>query len=181
MRIYVDLDETLIANDVDPWSGIVRRIYARPGAHEFLSHLQSYGQVWLLTRAEMGHVDRALQKLGDAAELLKGIISREDLTTIYDQVEAILEAPISDTSKLGLLSRVKPLFPRGIIFDNDEPYSDSYWIKTKAVGVGFDQWIEVDPFTVEGPDLGGLERAFSKFLSCCAGRPMQLSGVHAYA
>lgn len=173
----MDLDQTLVTSEIDPYTGEVKRIYPRPGVHEFLSHLAPYGPVFILTKASRPHLERALRKLGPSARLVKGSVTREDMEPVEERLEAILTAPISDASKRVLLRQVEPIFPKGIIFDNEPPYTDGYLLKTSAVGVGYDEWIQVEPFDLEVPDLGGLERAFSKFISMRPG--FSLKGAHA--
>lgn len=164
-RIYVDLDQTLITSDIDQWTGEVKRIYPRVGVQEFLEHLAPFGQIWILTKATRPHLERAMRKLGpDVAKLVSGAITREDMEPVEDKVEAILTAPISSASKRALMLQVKPIFPRGVIFDNEPAGDQSYILKTTVVGAGPSEWIEVEPFDIGVPDLGGLERAFSKFL-----------------
>lgn len=178
MRIYVDLDNTLVASDIDPYTGDVKKIYPRPGAYEFLSHLAPYGPIKILTKAMRSHLERALRKLGPAAaKLVKGAITREDMRPVEDRLEAILTAPISDESKQVLIHEIEPIYPKGVIFDNEPPYTDGYLLKTAVVGVSFDEWVEVEPFDVDVPDMGGLEQAFSKFLERYPG--FSLKGVYA--
>jgi hypothetical protein len=177
VRIYVDLDDTLVTSEIDPYTGAVRRIFPRPDAHEFLANLSRHGSIRILTRAGSVHAERAVRKLGTAAKFVKGVITREDMAAVEDKIEAILTAPISDESKNVLLSKVKPLYPKGVIFDNDEAWSDTFLLKTTAVGVGFDEWIKVDPFDLDVQDLGKLEKAYLDFLSRLD--MLTLKGIHA--
>lgn len=179
MRIYVDLDDTLVTSEIDPQTGFATRIHPRPGAYEFLEHLSEFGPVRILTRAQRGHANLALSKLGEAAGFITETITRDQMGPVEDQLEAIFSAPISEESKRVLVRKVKPIFPKGVIFDNDEPWSDGYLLKTKSTGAGFDEWIQVEPFDLETPDLGGLEKAFSKFLERRPG--LSLGRVHAHA
>ena len=177
MRIYVDLDDTLVTSEIDPDTGFARRIFPRPGVFEFLSNLRTHGPIRILTRAERSHADRAIRKLGPAAGFVKEMITREDLEPVEDRVEAILEAPISTESKNVLMKEVGAILPKGVIFDNEDPYTDAYFVKTKAVGVGLGEWIQVEQFSLDLPDLGGLERAYAGFLERLP--HLSMKGVHA--
>lgn len=162
-KIYVDLDDTLVTSEIDPWRGTVRRIYPRRDAADFLNSLSLYGPVTILTRAEVGHAEDALRKLGDAESLVHDVVTLEDLQPVEDQVQAIMEAPISNTRKLALLGRIRPILPRGWIFDDQPVASDSYYVKSKATGSYEYDWIRVEPFTLDHPDARGLRKAFLAF------------------
>ncbi len=113
--IYVDLDDTLIHPTKD-------RIHPRPGAAEFLRQLAGHGKVYILSHALRSHVEAALPALGGGAEYISGIFTREDLQPVIDQ--------------LNLLSPtyIQPLFPPGVIFDDQPVGSPYHLIKSTAPG-----------------------------------------------
>lgn len=179
MRIYVDLDDTLVTSEFDLLGNVVK-IYPRPGAERFLSSLSSHGPVTLLTRAGKSHVVKALGRLGPAAtSYIKRVLDQASLQPIEDRLETILMAPISDKAKFTAIANIKPIFPPGIVFDDQRIESESYVIKTKAVGIGAENWIEVDPFDLEVPDMDGLKRAYFEFLKREADSSLTLGAIRA--
>lgn len=179
MKIYVDLDDTLVTSELD-FEGDVKKIYPRPGAERFLASVSSHGPVTLLTRADKTHVVRALGRLGPAAtSYIKKVLDRRSLEPIEEKLEMIWKAPISDKAKFSSVANIKPLFPPGIAFDDQLIGSESYIIKTKAVGIGAENWIEVEPFTLEVPDLDGLKRAYFEFLRRMAENSFTLGAIRA--
>lgn len=172
MRIYTDLDETLIGNVVGP-DGNVLKIYPRPGAGWFLRSLANHGDVWMLTAAERGHAERALRKLGPEAKYLKGVLSREDMKPVEEQIAVVLETPgLSDEVRLELWDEIKPIAPPGIMFDDFPVGSSMYALKSKSLGIDEDQWVQVEPYRVGVPDRHGLKRAYSEFLARFGGQEL---------
>jgi NLI interacting factor-like phosphatase len=166
MRIYLDLDETLIGNVTDP-SGNVIEIYPRPGAPWFIRTMSQHGDLWLLTAAAREHAKRALRKLGPEARRFKGIITREDLEPVEKQIDVVLGSPeISDDVRMELWDQIKPIAPPGVMFD-DFPVGPNkmYAMKSRAIGINDDHWIQVDGYYPGLPDQQGLKRAYSEFLS----------------
>jgi NLI interacting factor-like phosphatase len=164
MRIYLDLDETLIGNVVDP-AGNVLEIYPRPGARWFIRTMANHGDVWMLTAAAQEHAKRALRKLSPESRLFRGVISREDLEPIEKQIDIVLGTPgLSEEDRLELWEQIKPIAPPGVIFDDFPVGSKMYAMKSKAVGIDDSRWIQVDPYVPGIPDHQGLKRAYSEFL-----------------
>lgn len=165
MRIYLDLDETLIGNLVDP-DGNVREIFPRPGAAWFIRTMSHHGDVWLLTAAAKEHAKRALRKLGPEAKRFKGIITREDLEPIEEQLDVVLKSPgISDEVRMELWDQIKPIAKPGIMFDDFPVGSKMYVMKSKAIGINEDHWIQVEGYYPGSPDRQGLRHAYSEFVS----------------
>jgi len=165
MRIYTDLDETLVGNILDGEGNSVA-IVPRPGAQWFLRTLSNHGDVWLITWATMQHAREALGKLGREARLLKGIITRESMKPVVEQIEVVTETPgLTDEQRATLWNEIMPIAEPGVVFD-DFPVGSSLWgIKSRAVGINEDKWIQVDPFLPGTPDQQGLKRAYSEFVA----------------
>ena len=141
--VYVDLDATLIHPTKD-------RIYPRPGAAEFLRQLAGHGEVFILSHAMLVHVEEALPTLGVGAEYISGIFTREDLQPVIDQLHL-------------RRTDIQPLFPPGVIFD-DQPIGSSYHlIKSTALGIGDDLWIQVPAYNRVNPHDTALKAAYKKF------------------
>lgn len=163
MRIYTDLDETLIGNVVTP-EGQITKIMVRPNAHWFLKNLASQGDLWLLTLGTRGHADDAMRALRPASRLFKGIIAREDLVPIEEQLLVILETPgLTMLDQEALLGEIKPIAPPGIIFDDYSFGSEIGLLKSKAIGIDSQQWIRVEAYGPGKPDRDGLKKAYAKY------------------
>ena len=165
MRLYVDLDETLVGNVLNS-KGEVIDIIPRPGAQWFLRTLSQHGSLWLITAAGSEHAKQALQKLGEERKLFRGIITRETMKPIEEQIEVVLETPgLTDEQRLTLWGEIKPIAKPGIVFD-DFPVGSSLWaMKSKAVGIDEDKWINVEPYFPGSVDRQGLKRAYSEFVA----------------
>lgn len=164
MRIYVDLDETLIANVLDR-SGNSVKIIPRPGVGWFLRSLSYHGDVWLLTAANRAHAKGALRKLGPDAKHFKGILTREDMKPIEEQLD-VLETPgLSDEVRLELWNSIIPIAPPGVMFDDFEVGSSMWAMKSKAIGISEDEarWIQVEAYLPGSPDREGLKKAYAEF------------------
>ena len=166
MRIYSDLDNVLINPVEDAATREVISIVPRHDVDWFLRELSKDGEVWILTAAERAHADRALEVLGDLAlPYIAGILSAEDLYPAWVQVDMILGTEgLTDQDRAELLAQVPPVAPQGVIFDDWPLRSKLYYVKTSAVGVGPESWIEVEPFSVSSPDRGGLRRAHADYV-----------------
>ncbi len=166
MRIYVDLDETLVGNILDADGNSVG-IVPRPGAQWFLRTMANHGSLWLITAATAEHARQALKKLGREAKLFKGIITRETMKPVAEQIEVVLETPgLTDEQRLTLWKEIMPIAEPGIVFD-DFPVGSSLWaMKSKSIGMeDEDKWIAVAPYFPGSPDQQGLKRAYSEFIS----------------
>ena len=166
MRLYVDLDETLIANVVR--GNDVVDILPRPGVGWFLRTLAQHGDLWLLTAAHSSHAERALKKIGIGAKRFKGILTREDLEPVQEQIAVVLETPgLTDDQRLALWNDIKPIANPGIMFD-DFPVGSPMWaMKSKAIGISEqeDKWIQVEPYYPGKLDRQGLKNAYSEFVA----------------
>lgn len=164
MRIYLDLDETLIGNVVDPL-GNVLEVHPRPSAPWFIRTMANHGDLWLLTAANRAHAKRALRKLGPEAKRFKGILTYEDLKPVEDQIKLILQTPgVSDEVRMELWETIKPIAPPGIMFDDFEVGSGMFLLKSKALGIDANRWIQVEPYILGFPDHQGLKGAYSEFI-----------------
>jgi hypothetical protein len=165
MRIYTDLDETLIGNVLGP-AGQSIDIVLRPGVQWFLRTLSNHGTLWMITAANSAHAEQALRKLGRDARLFNGMITREDMEPVEEQIKVVLETPgLTDEQRLALWHEIKPIEKPGIIFD-DFPVGSSLWaMKSKAIGIDETKWIQVDPYHPGQADRQGLKRAYSEFVA----------------
>lgn len=165
MRIYTDLDETLIGNVLDSNGNSVDMV-VRPGVHWFLRTLANHGDLWLITAANKDHARQALRKIGNERRLFKGVITRETMEPIKEQIEVVLETPgLTDEQRITLWGEIAPIAAPGVIFD-DYPIGSSLWaLKSKAIGIDEDKWIQVDPYYPGGVDHQGLKRAYSEFVA----------------
>lgn len=141
--IYVDLDQTLIHPTKD-------RIHPRPGAAEFLQQLAGHGEVYILSHALRSHVDTALPALGFGADYISGILTREDLQPVIDQLDH-------------LRTDIQPIFPPGVIFDDQPIGSPYHLIKSTALGISDDLWIQVPAYNRVNPNDTALKAAYKKF------------------
>lgn len=165
MRIYTDLDETLIANVLDSEGNSVD-IIPRPGVSWFLRTLSQHGSLWLITYATMPHVKQAFRKLGSDSKLFRGIVSRETMEPVEEQIKVVLETPgLSEDEQFALWSQIKPIAKPGIVFDDFPMMSMLGALKSKSVGITDDKWIEVEPSLPGVPDRQGLKRAYSEFVA----------------
>lgn len=165
MRIYSDLDNVLI-NPVmgGPALEDVVRIVPRPDAEWFLSKLARHGELWMLTLSAGDHPGNALRALGPrAARFFSGVISREDMELVAEQIKVIQEADVSPAERAELWSLVRPIAPPGVVFDDFPVGSEMFVLKATAVGIGPEHWIEVEDFAEGRPDRGGLRKAYAEF------------------
>ncbi len=154
--LYVDLDATLIHSDDTA-------IYPRPGAAEFLCRLAGHGDVYILSHATLPHVHRALPYLGRGSEYLSGLFSREDLQPVIDQLDSLTSTTLPKADLKRLRASIPPLFPAGVIFDDQPVGSDPYFMKSTALGIGGDLWIQVPAYTRVNLNDNALEQAYKKF------------------
>lgn len=164
MRLYVDLDETLIANVLDR-AGNTIQIIPRPGVGWFLRMLSHHGDVWLLTAGNRAHVREAFRKLGPDAKYFKGVLTREDMAPIVEQLE-VLETPgLSDEIRIELWDSIVPIALPGVMFDDFEVGSEIWAMKSKSIGTSEDEakWIQVEAYYPGSADRQGLKRAYSEF------------------
>jgi hypothetical protein len=168
-RAYIDLDETLLTG-VETVSGLMPRV--RPDAGWFLRMMSTHCDLWLLTRANKAWAEEGLQAIGPTASVFVGMISREDLLPIQEQIEVIFNAGLSENETDALLREIPPIAPAGVIFDDFQIGSFMYWIKALAVGIGEYQWIQVEEFSKKSPDRGGLHKAYLEFKRKFVHRPI---------
>lgn len=161
--IFVDIDETMI-------SAQTRRdgelsITKRPGVDQFIHSLSSHGELYILSHATRDHVLNALETIGSSSRTFQGILSREDLKPVLDQLEIIFSEPgLSSLERDRLVMEIPPIAPRGVMFDDFPPRSEMYTIKATALGIDERHWIQVAPFNDLKPDRGGLEKAYQEYL-----------------
>lgn len=170
MRLYVDLDNTL-GYPLLRQEQLVGFI-VRPTAEWFLRTLARHGDVWLLSSAERSHVTRALRTLGRAANVLRGTLTREDLLPVAEALYRISVTSRSEAEQDRKLSRVRKIARPGIMFDDFMVGTDMYLLKSKAIGIGENLWIQVEAFSEEFPDRGGLQKAYEQFLRRFSPRPV---------
>lgn len=174
--IYVDLDSTLIDSDVDD-AGDVIKIHPRPGVGRFLEKLSRHGDLFLLTHAMRPHVKNAFRVVGKPMKLFRGVISREDMEPIIEQIEYLVRDPRLTMEERGMLyQEIQPLMPRGYVFDDQPVGSELYLIKSAAVGARPGDWIQVKAFKRGATSGHELERAYQEYLRRASGPHAVLSG-----
>ncbi len=187
--LYIDLDFTLSYPVFsDPVQMKVSRIVFRQGAKEFLEALSAYGDLVLLTMSEDGWAEDQLEKRKDLRRMFSRIIQRNDMNLVENQVASIFAlAGVSESEKLGMVSMIRPIAEPGVIFDDQRYGSEAWLLKSVAVGtydMGRDLWIQVEKFSRETPDSGGLERAFYRFkkrnVKGLGKNPVELAGAAGY-
>jgi len=162
--IYVDLDATLIDSDVDELGNVVH-IEARPGAARFLQKLSKHGDLFLLTHAMRPHVKNAFRVIGKSSKLFVGVISREDMEPVIEQIDYIVNDPrLTDEEKGMLYQEIRPLSPRGYVFDDQPVGSELYLLKAATVGAKPNDWIKVRPFKRGRTGGQELDRAYREYL-----------------
>jgi hypothetical protein len=163
VRLYSDLDETLVTAVPDEQAAEGYSIQVRPGADWFIRKLALHGDPWLLTWGIRRHARKALARIGPAARLFRGVLSREDLMPVYDQVQVVLGPGIPDGEREALWRTIAPIAPPGIVFDDFPVNSELFAVKSRAVGIGGESWIEVEAFDADHPDRDGLRKAYMEF------------------
>lgn len=163
MRLYSDLDETLIGNVVNE-NGQIERIIPRPHAQWFIKTLASQGDLWLLTLGTRDHAEDAMRVLRPASRLFRGMITREDMVPVEDQLLVIFDTPgLTMFDQETLLNEVKPIAPPGIVFDDYSFGSAIGLLKSKSVGIDSQHWIRVEAFGPGKPDRDGLKKGYEKY------------------
>lgn len=172
--LYVDLDETLIASSV---RGGDVKIYPRPGVQKFLEQLSRHGDLFLLTHATRPHVEDAFKALGPVSGIFQGVVSREDMEPIIEQIDYIVQDPRLTMAERGMLyQEIQPIMPRGYVFDDQPVGSELYLIKSAVVGARPKDWIQVKAFK-RGVTAGQeLKRAYQEYRRRVAGPHTALSG-----
>lgn len=162
-RIYLDLDNTLI-NPVQDLKGNVTRIVPRPHVDWFLNKMSKEGELWLLTAAERRHAKRGMEALRPGSHHFRGVISIENMKPIEEQLEIISETPgLSMDNAFELWKTIPPISTPGIMFDDFEVGSSMYYLKAAAIGIGPEQWVQVEHFSSKQPDRNGLKKAYDIF------------------
>lgn len=165
-RIYCDNDNTLTAPEWSPTGGNeIVNILVRPKAEWFLEQLSKHGEIYIITAATKDYAEKALSRLGEARKLIKGVISREDMLPVSNQIVDIECDPnLEWIEKVNKYNKIDPLFPEGYLFDDYPTGGWLYKLKAKVVGIDESKWIKVKPFGPNDPDDGGLEKAFAEFV-----------------
>lgn len=172
--IWIDLDQTLIDSSV---RGAAVKIYPRPGVEEFLEKLSRHGDLFLLTHATRPHVKNAFKAIGAPAGLFQGVISREDMEPIIEQIEYLLhDRRLTSGEQAMLYQEIVPIAPRGYIFDDQPVGSELYLIKTATVGARPNDWIQVKAFNRGATAGQELKRAYHEYRRRIAGPHTVLSG-----
>lgn len=143
MRIYVDLDRTLVAPVYgDPEEKTVEDVLIRPLADWFLAQLARRGEVHVLSLGTREHVVDALRRLGAAAEPVLSITTAEDLDPVVRRVREAFDrcASRGAVNEEDLLARIPPIRPAGFMVDDHAPGTGVYLVKAAALGIGRDRW-----------------------------------------
>lgn len=177
--IYVDLDDTLITSKTDRKGNVVE-IFPRPGVDAFLGKLSKHGDLFLLTHATTPHVENAFMALGPITNVFSGIISREVMQPVIDQIDYLLtNYNLTDEERAAAYRSLSPLAPRGFVFDDQPVGSLLYMYKTASIGARPSDWIQVPAFTQPGKRDAHLDRAYQEYRSRAAGPHAVLSGRRA--
>jgi hypothetical protein len=161
--IFVDIDETMISAQMR--RGGELSITKRPGVDQFIRSLSGHGELYVLSHATRDHVLNALEVIGDSSRSFQGILSREDLKPVIDQLDIIFSEPgLSNLERDRLVMEIPPIAPRGVMFDDFPPKSEMYAIKATALGIDERHWIQVEAFNDLKPDRGGLGKAYQEYL-----------------
>src|SRR3990170_128347 len=166
--LYIDLDNTLLYAVLEGFPGheTVKGVVIRPGAQAFLERLSRHGDLSLLTLATGEYAVWAVGQLGPAGGLFRRMLFKEDLDRVETELEFLYRGhPPGTPQWAGRLKAVRPIAPPGIVFDDAPPGDPRYYVKTAAVGVGREAYIQVPPFSREMPDAGGLEKAYREYLA----------------
>lgn len=164
--IYTDLDQVLIAPIIDPVTDLPVDLVVRPDVAWFLESISRYGELCLLSSANLDWVNFALQRLGAARKFITRVYTISDLYPIALRLEMIDKVK-DESDREQLDAQVPPLLTPGVIFDDYPVGSWMYRLKAIATGIASIDplmWIEVAPFTSTAPDVGGLRQAFQEFL-----------------
>lgn len=172
MRIYVDLDETLITSTLDE-NGFVTGMFVRPWAREFLRKLAKRGSVHLLSMGSKPHVDRAIKLLYPESEIFESVTTREDLKEIEGVVETLLDPSLERDQAQLIWNMIKPILSKGIMFDDQGYDSFVYAVKSAALGIDESSWIRVKAYERPDPEDDGLRKAYGDLLRLL---PAKLSG-----
>lgn len=167
-RAYIDMDETLLTG-VETTRGLMPRM--RPDAGLFLRMISAHCDLWLLTMASREWAEEGMRAVGPTSSVFVGMITREDLLPIEEQIAVIFNSGLSEAETKALLGEVQPIALQGVIFDDFPVGSWMYWIKSLAVGIGPEQWMQVDKFSKDHPGRGGLMKAYEKFRKMFVPRP----------
>lgn len=174
--LFIDLDATLIDSDVDARGNVIN-IVVRPGVDKFLQKLSRHGDLFLLTHATRPHVKDAFKAIGPASGLFQGVISREDMEPIIEQIEYLANDPkLTREERTMLYYEIDALSPRGYVFDDQPVGSELYLIKRAAVGAKPSDWIQVKPFDRQATSGHELERAYQEYRRRAVGTHTVLSG-----
>jgi hypothetical protein len=162
--IYVDLDATLIDSDVDELGNVVH-IEARPGAAQFLQKLSKHGDLFLLTHAMRPHVKNAFRVIGKSSKLFVGVISREDMEPVIEQIDYIVNDPrLTDEEKGMLYQEIRPLSREGMSSTISPWDPSSTFSRPRTVGAKPNDWIKVRPFKRGRTGGQELDRAYREYL-----------------
>jgi hypothetical protein len=174
--LFVDLDATLIDSDVDARGNVIN-ITPRPGVEKFLEKLSRHGDLFLLTHATRPHVKDAFKTIGPASGLFQGVISREDMEPVIEQIDYLMnDRRLTSGERAMLYQEIQPIAPRGYIFDDQPIGSELYLIKTATVGARPKDWIQVKPFDRRATAGQELERAYQEYRRRAVGTHTVLSG-----
>lgn len=157
MRVYVDLDDTLIhavyalgrgrgkRTAVDAGEGEVYHSLLRPSAHRFLEGLRGDGEVFMLTTATKKYAAAHNEtfRLGFSEG---EIVAREDY---------LIQVTMAYSSELITMKR--RVCPEGWLVDNMPPEEEAARLKRAYLGIGVDRYTQVREFNGKDPEVFNRE------------------------
>jgi hypothetical protein len=168
--IYTDLDNVLVYAILDPKTDRPVDLVVHPDAGWFLETVSRYGDLSLLTSANLDWATYALKRLGRSAKHFSHVYTNEDLYPVAAHLEMIERAHPRDREELH--EQVASILPPGVIFDDYPVKSWMYLLKGLATGITRidpELWITVEKFEHPQEKSMSLRRAFGEFLKRNAG------------
>lgn len=152
VRVYVDLDDTLIhavygkgrgvgkRTVIDAGEGEYYHSFLRPDAHYMLEEMRRMGEVWMLTTAKRSYAmaHNETFRLGFSGG---EILAREDY---------IVRVPMAYSSEW--MPTERGVCPHGILVDNLSPAAEAARLKMAYLGIGEERYVQIREFNGRDPD-----------------------------
>lgn len=184
MRVYVDLDDTLIhavyglgrgkgkRTVIDAGDGELYHSLLRPSAHRFLEELRGDGEVFMLTTATKKYAG-AHNKAFSLGFSEDEIVAREDY---------LIQVTMAYSSEL--ITKKERVCPEGWLVDNMPPEEEAARLKRAYLGIGVDRYTQVREFNGKDPEVFNreMDQIFSTIKGArrgCLGLPSGLGNSRA--